>query len=85
MHVLFVHPSFPAQFGLLGAALHQGLGWRSSFLTTLGGASVAGVDRIGMVGPGSVSPLLGNDVDPVIRAEAVRDAARSWGTPRALT
>jgi hypothetical protein len=33
MHILFIHPNFPAQFGHVGGALAARLGWRSTFLS----------------------------------------------------
>jgi glycosyltransferase involved in cell wall biosynthesis len=35
MHILFIHPSFPAQFGHLAAQLSTGFGWHCSFLTSV--------------------------------------------------
>jgi len=35
MHVLFIHPSFPAQFGHLASRLTTEYGWHCSFLTSV--------------------------------------------------
>lgn len=35
MHILFIHPAFPAQFGHVAAYLATQLGWRATFLTSM--------------------------------------------------
>src|SRR5262245_52234209 len=35
MHVLFIHPNFPAQFGLIANYLTTQMGWPSTFLTSI--------------------------------------------------
>lgn len=35
MHVLFIHPSFPAQFGHIAARLTSEFGWHCTFLTSV--------------------------------------------------
>lgn len=46
MHVLFVHPNFPAQFGHIAAHLVEKLGWRATFLSQTSGGEVRGVRKI---------------------------------------
>jgi glycosyltransferase involved in cell wall biosynthesis len=35
MHVMFIHPNFPAQFGHIAAHLRLQLGWESTFVTSI--------------------------------------------------
>lgn len=35
MHVMFIHPNFPAQFGLLAHLLSERLGWTCTFVTSV--------------------------------------------------
>jgi glycosyltransferase involved in cell wall biosynthesis len=46
MHVLFVHPNFPAQFGHVGRALAANLGWQSTFVTVRPPAKSSRTERI---------------------------------------
>lgn len=46
MHVLFVHPNFPAQFGHIAGHLAARPGWRATFVSAAAEGTVQGVDRI---------------------------------------
>jgi glycosyltransferase involved in cell wall biosynthesis len=46
MHVLYVHPNFPAQFGHIAHRLAQQPNWRTSFVTQAPGPDVGGIHRI---------------------------------------
>ena len=46
MHVLYVHPNFPAQFGHIASRLIERHGWNVSFVTTVKGNDVGGIRRI---------------------------------------
>src|SRR5437879_5604321 len=35
MHVMFIHPNFPAQFGHIAAHLTTQLGWKCTFVTSI--------------------------------------------------
>src|SRR5665213_2560808 len=46
MHVLYVHPNFPAQFGHIAQRLVQKHGWRATFATHAAGPDVNGIHRV---------------------------------------
>ena len=46
MHVLYVHPNFPAQFGHIAHALVQKPGWKATFVNQAVGGSQGGIDCI---------------------------------------
>ena len=46
MHILYVHPNFPAQFGHLASALVQKHQWRASFVTQACDGMQAGIECI---------------------------------------
>lgn len=46
MHVLYVHPNFPAQFGHIAQRLVREQGWRVSFATHAPGTDAHGIHRI---------------------------------------
>jgi glycosyltransferase involved in cell wall biosynthesis len=46
MHVLYVHPNFPAQFGHIAHRLIERHNWTVTFVTTAPGPDTAGIHRI---------------------------------------
>ena len=46
MHVLFIHPNFPAQFGHVGQYFANRLGWQCTFVLERRPAKVSRVERI---------------------------------------
>lgn len=46
MHVLYVHPNFPAQFGHIASRLIERHGWKVTFATSAAGGDVAGIHRL---------------------------------------
>lgn len=46
MHVLYVHPNFPAQFGHVAARLIREHGWRCTFVSQTNPGTVAGIRKI---------------------------------------
>ncbi|MDB5299167.1 MAG: glycosyltransferase [Phycisphaerales bacterium] len=46
MHVLYVHPNFPAQFGHIAHRLARQHGWQTTFATQVAGGDVGGIRRI---------------------------------------
>jgi glycosyltransferase involved in cell wall biosynthesis len=46
MHVLYVHPNFPAQFGHIAARLVDKPGWKVTFATTTAGPDSGGIQRV---------------------------------------
>src|SRR5580704_3419209 len=46
MHVLYVHPNFPAQFGHIASQLVDRHGWNVTFATSSKGADVGGIHRV---------------------------------------
>lgn len=46
MHVLYVHPNFPAQFGHIARRLIERHGWQVTFATAAAGGDVAGIHRL---------------------------------------
>ena len=46
MHILFIHPNFPAQFGQIAAFLAQKKGFRCTFLNEVATGNVDGICRI---------------------------------------
>lgn len=55
MHVLFIHPNFPAQFGHVGHTLAARLGWRSTFLSLRPAARSNRIERIQYRVPGGAT------------------------------
>jgi glycosyltransferase involved in cell wall biosynthesis len=46
MHVLYVHPNFPAQFGHIAAMLAKRPGWRTSFVSQAASGDQGGIECI---------------------------------------
>jgi len=46
MHVLYVHPNFPAQFGHIAHRLIERHGWKVTFATAAPGKDVSGIHRV---------------------------------------
>ncbi len=46
MHVLYIHPNFPAQFGHIGQRLAGEHGWKITFATAAAGGNAGGMERI---------------------------------------
>ena len=46
MHVLYVHPNFPAQFGHIASRLVERHGWKVTFVTAAKGGDVGGIQRV---------------------------------------
>jgi glycosyltransferase involved in cell wall biosynthesis len=46
MHVLYVHPNFPAQFGHIASQLVERHGWNVTFATSSKGPDVGGIHRV---------------------------------------
>ena len=46
MHVLYVHPNFPAQFGHIAHHLVQQHGWKCTFVSQTPGGNVQGIEKI---------------------------------------
>src|ERR1700722_3128989 len=46
MHVLYVHPNFPAQFGHIAERLIARHGWKVTFVTSAKGSDHAGIHRV---------------------------------------
>lgn len=46
MHVLFVHPNFPAQFGPISLHLKEKLGWRVTFVSEAEAGFFHGIERV---------------------------------------
>lgn len=46
MHVLFVHPNFPAQFGHLALHLVEKLGWQATFVSQTPGEHAGGIRKL---------------------------------------
>jgi glycosyltransferase involved in cell wall biosynthesis len=46
MHVLYVHPNFPAQFGHIAGRLIERHGWEVTFVTAAKGGDVGGIRRV---------------------------------------
>ena len=46
MHVLYVHPNFPAQFGHIAHRLAQRAGYQITFVTAVAGPDVGGIHRV---------------------------------------
>jgi glycosyltransferase involved in cell wall biosynthesis len=55
MHVLFVHPNFPAQFGQVAALLSGRPGWRCSFLSEKPAGRVGQIELIPFVRKGGAT------------------------------
>lgn len=46
MHILYVHPNFPAQFGQISRRLVEDHGWQVTFVTNAKGGDHAGIRRV---------------------------------------
>jgi glycosyltransferase involved in cell wall biosynthesis len=55
MHVLFVHPNFPAQFGPVAAHLAARPGWRVSFASETEEGRVGGIEKVRYVKKGGAT------------------------------